>query len=59
MTDVLTVLDVSGALRNQSTDIADTGHGVSLDAFKDKPQRVRDSKEGSVQCTTDQGQEVT
>jgi hypothetical protein len=59
MADVLTVLDASGALRNQSTDITDTGHGAAPDAFEVKPQRVRDSKEGSVQCTTDHGQEVT
>jgi hypothetical protein len=59
MADVLTVLDVSGASRNQSTDITDTGHGAFLDAFEDKLQRIRDSKEGPVQCTTDHGQEVT
>jgi hypothetical protein len=59
MADVLTVLDVSGASRNQSTDITDTGHGASPDAFEVKPQRVHDSKEGSVQCTIDHGQEVT
>ncbi|KAH0818238.1 hypothetical protein GEV33_004553 [Tenebrio molitor] len=51
-------LEQCGALRNQSTDITDTGHGASLDAFEDRPQLVRDSKEGSVQCTTDHGQEV-
>jgi hypothetical protein len=36
-----------------------TGHGAFLDAFRDRHQRVRDSKKDAVQCTTDQGHEVT
>jgi hypothetical protein len=41
-------LDISGAIRDQFKDITDTGHGAFLDAFRDRHQRVRDSKKGAV-----------